>query len=43
MLGEIKLGVQKEKKKGSTGFSSAPKTRETYGARSHAAKPVLVA
>ena len=43
--GEKKSPVQKEKgekrkkkkKKGSTGFSSALNTRETYGTRSHAA------
>lgn len=35
--GEKKLAVQKEKKKGSNSFSSAPNTCETYGAHSHAA------
>ena len=34
---EKKLMVQKEKKKGSNSFSSAPNTCETYGAHSHAA------
>ena len=35
--GEKKLTVQKEKKKGSNSFSSAPNTCETYGAHSYAA------
>ena len=37
VLREKKSVVRKKKKKGSTSFSSAPNTRETYGMRSHAA------
>ena len=41
--GEKKLAVQKERnKKGSTGFSSTPKTCKTYQMRSHAAIARLV-